>query len=259
MKNIIKMTKEEFNNVIKNKKILGAGSEGPAYYLGNNIVLKHINEESYKSLRCDEDNTYTIENIIKFHNINSKNYYFPKAIICINEDIEAYIMKRCPGYNLTYINSLTINLRNLKDAISRFNKDTLYISNKHIKGYDMYFNYMYDNENFGAIDTVDYSYSDEDERSIYKFNIGCFNDEFLQLLIEKYFLYFIKQDSLLNDIYNSIKANEILDLNEFISPFRKKINEYLDKDIMYLGEAKKIARKNEEYGYPNSPTYSLKK
>lgn len=260
MKKIERLTKKEFQSLIGNKKPIGnASSESVVYKLDNDIILKDLKDESLLEFMSPEDMIYTEEQLLSFADVKSKGYYFVKGIIYVDDELEACTMKRCYGYVLNYIDSLSINLLNLITGIDVFNKETLYISKQHIKGFDMQSNFMYDGLRFGAIDTIHYYRSDECEDKIYNFNINCFNDEVASFLVDLYFNEFVKQNKELNETYIAVKKGDLNNLNEFISIFRRKLSEYCGKNITYLSEAKDVIKENNNPIYPGCPIYSLSK
>ena len=251
MENKIITSKDELDGLILEKRPIDSGSEGDVYYLDNKTVLKVFNE-----IIDSED--YDVDCLLKFSNVKNDSYYFAKLAYIINNVIAAYTMDRCNGYNLTKINPLSIKFDDLLSAYIKFEKDTKLISNIHIKGFDMMFNFMYDGKKFGAIDTIYYYTSDEDENDIYKSNICTFNNELAQLLVDGNFSKFIKHDHILNELYNMIIKNKFVDFKQFITLFRKKLSEYCDKEIIYLDDASKAIVPNNSK-YPNMTIYSLSK
>lgn len=258
MNKILRLTNDEFNSFIRGKKVLGTGSEGPVYDLNNGFALKHLKDPIIMELQINAENNYEELDLLQFSDISSKCYYFPVQLIYVDDEIEAHISRKCNGYNICLLDANSINLKKLSKAIKEFNEDTLLISNKGITGYDMRYNFLYDGNSFGAVDTTFYYYSDNDPDLIYKSNIASFNDDVSSLLVEKNFMHFINQSPKLLELYNAIKHQELLDLNEFLYQFRQELSLYVDKDVTYLSDAKKVARKNYKVIYPNTPKYFLK-
>lgn len=142
-------------------------------------------------------------------------------------------------------------------AINRFDKETLKISQNHVKGFDMRYNFMYDGVNFGAIDTNEYDFSKSAENDIYLHNIKCFNEEAASFLVDFYFYEFVSQDLELFTMYKAILDGESTDLIGFVKLFKTKLSEYCGKRITYLSDAKKAVRKNKNPKYQVCPIYSL--
>lgn len=251
MKKIIETTENELNKLISGKKSIDSGSEGDVYILNNKTVLKKFNE-----IINPED--YDCDDLLKYSDVENDSYYFAKKAFIIDGVVKAYTMDRCNGYNLTKINPLTIRFDDLSNAYHVFLKDTKLVSNMHIKGFDMMFNFMYDGKKFGAIDTIYYYTSDEDEKNIYESNISTFNNELALLLIDGKFDNFVKQDHVLNELYNMIINSKVIDISQFIDLFNKKLSEYYDKKIVYLDDAKSLIMYGKQ-SYPNVPIYSLLK
>ncbi len=260
MDRVLRLTKDQFNKLIYEGKVIGTpSSTSIVYELKNGLILKDLKDESIKEYVSEENMNYSEEQLLKFSNIDSKLYYFIKGVIYVDNELEAGIMKKCNGHLLTMIDPLSININLFTKAIDRFNKATIDISKKHIKGFDMKYNFMYDGYNFGAIDTNEYDFSNLREDEIYKSNIGYFNSEIAEFLVDFYFKKFVNQTKELNDMYNSLIGLELINVNEFIILLRKKLSEYCDKKIVYLQDAKMIAEENENLIYPLCPIYKLNK
>lgn len=260
MDKVLKLTKNEFNKLIYGGKIIKSpSSTSVVYEIGNGLILKDLKDESIKEYVSEEDMNYSEEQLLKFSDINSKLYYFIKGVIYVDNELEAGIMKKCEGHLLTMIDPLSVNITLLTKAVNRFNKATIDISKKHIKGFDMKYNFMYDGYNFGAIDTNEYDFSNLSEDEIYKSNIGYFNSEIAEFLVDFYFKKFVNQTKELNDMYNSLIGLELINVNEFIILLGKKLSEYCDKKVIYLEDAKMIAEENENLVYPLCPIYRLRK
>lgn len=251
MEKILNVSEEELEHLTRKITPFDSGSEGDVYILNNEIVLKKFND-----LVSPSD--YDCNLLLKYSDIENKSYYFTKNIFLVNNLIRAYTMKKCPGYNLTKINPLTINLNKLLKAYIAFEKDTKSISNMHIKGYDMMFNFMYDGNSFGAIDTIHYYNSEEDYKDVFDSNICAFNNEVALLLIDGLFENFIKQDSNLSELYDMAIKNKAFNLTLFITLFKEKLSEYCGKEIKYLDDARK-AIKISNPSYPRISQYSVSK
>lgn len=260
MDKINRLSKEEFDLLIGGRKPIGSTSgESIVYKISDGIILKLLKSEALKYFKDFSGIDYTEDQLLKFSCIKSRYYYFINGVIYVDGELLACLMRECSGYSLNFIDPLSINLTNLLSAVYRFNKATLAISKKHIKGFDMQSNYMYDGINFGAIDTIHYDYSDSDVNDIYRFNITCFNDELSYLLTDFYFNDFIDSDYLLMEMINSIRNGELIDISLFIKQFRKKLEEYSGRRIVYLSDAKEAIRENDSPIYPGCPIYKVKK
>lgn len=259
MEKIQRLTTDEFNKLIKSKRIIGNNSsESIVYKLKDNIILKDLRANALYNFKHPDEMIYTEEQLLRFSDIKSLYYYFVQGVIYVEDYIRACLMYECNGFVVNEIDALSINLTNIIKAINRFSRETLNISKKGIKGFDMKSNFMYDGKNFGAIDTIHYYFSDEDENSIYKSNINYFNDDVITLLVDFYFMDFVKQNKVLNEMYLSIKNGELITLNDFINEFRKKLSEYCGRKIVYLEDAEEAIRENLDTVEPFCPVYSLR-
>lgn len=252
------MPKEEFEILLSKINQIGeASSESIIYDLNNDFILKDLKDESLAYFKSPEDMIYTEEQLLRFSDIDVDSYYFGKSVIYVDDDLRCLIMKKCKGFVLNYIDPLSVKISSLLTASSKFSKDTLSISEKHILGYDMQSNFMYDGNRFGAIDTIHYDFSDMNEDKIFKSNIKYFNDEVAGFLVDLYFERFVKQDNKLNEAYIAVKNGELTNLNQFILLLEKKLSEHCDKKIIYLSDAKEVAQENDNPTYPCCPIYSL--
>lgn len=259
MEKVLRLTKKEFDDFLKFKKIIGdTSSESIVYKLDNHTILKDLKAEALYEFKSPDEMIYTENDLLKFSDVKSQYYYFVKKVIYVDDDLRACTMDMCNGFVLNVIDALSISLTTIIKSINRFYKETEKISCMGIKGYDMKSNFMYDGINFGAIDTIHYYFSDENEDDIYKSNISYFNDDVVTLLVDFYFMNFVKQNKLLNEMYKSIKSGELIDINGFITILRKELSEYCAKNIIYLSDAKDVVVENINTTEPFCPVYSLK-
>lgn len=249
MEKILNVSEEELDRLTRRIVPFDSGSEGDVYILNNKMVLKKFND-----LVSPSD--YDCNLLLKYSDIENESYYFTKNVFLVNGLIKAYTMKKCPGYNLTRINPLTISLNELLKAYTTFEKDTKSISDMHIKGYDMMFNFMYDGNRFGAIDTIHYYTSKEDSKNIFDSNICAFNNEVALLLVDGFFENFVKQDSNLHELYEMAIKNKAFNLTLFITLFKERLSEYCGKEVKYLDDARK-ALKISKTSYPRTMQYSV--
>ncbi len=259
MNKINKLNKNDFNNLLKNLVKIGAGSESVVYRLNKNFILKDLMDESLMEVMHEDNVIYKEKDILKFSNIDTKSYFFTKGIIYVDDDLRCCIMNKCNGYVVNYIDPLSIKIPSLLNAIDSFTEDTKKISKMHILGYDMLYNFMFDGISFGAIDTIHYNLSDKDENKIFNHNISYFNEEISEFITELYFEDFVTQDKELNEMYVLLKDGEFNNLNTYVKSFAKKLSEYCNKDIIYLSDASKAIKENDDMTYPCCPIYKLKK
>lgn len=260
MDKITRLSKNEFNNLLRKAKRIGeASSESIIYDLRNGFILKDLMDESLLYFKSPEEMIYKEEDLLRFSDVDVKSYYFTKSVMYVDNDLRCAIMRKCNGYVVNYIDPLSVTLSLLLKAIDDFTEDTKEISKQHILGYDMLSNFMFDGVKFGAIDTIHYSFSDKDENKIFNHNISYFNEEVARFITELYFKKFVLQDKELSEMYNSIETGEFKDLKNYAKTFAKKLSEYCDKDIIYLSDASKAIKENDDMTYPCCPIYKLKK
>lgn len=259
MNKITRLSKNEFETLLTSSVEIGRGSESIVYDLKNGFVLKDLMDNELMRIKAKEDVVYKEDDLLKFSDVNVKSYFFTKGVVYSDKDLRGCILKKCDGYELTYIDPLSVNLSLLLSAIDKFIKDTKLISDKHILTYDMPCNIMFNGVSFGAIDTIHYNFSDDDEQKIFNKNINCFNLEVLDFLTDLYFKNFVIQNKELNETYKAFKNGEYTNLVAYIKLLIKKLSEYCDKKIIYLRDADKAIMENLDPSYPAYPIHKLKK
>lgn len=71
------------------------------------------------------------------------------------------------------------------------------------------------------------------------------DQELMLFLIDDYFDTFVQDDNLLKEMYMEYEVRGV----DFLRVFKKKLSEYMNKDITKLNEAKALVKKN------NKPIY----
>ena len=99
------------------------------------------------------------------------------------------------------------------------------------------YNIMYKNGRLYVVDTLEYGIN----KTSYENNRACIDNEIMLFLVDDYFDYFVKDNLLLNEMYMDYNVSSL----EFLKEFRKKLSEYLDKDITKLNDAKSLVKKSE--------------
>lgn len=212
---------------------LGNGSQGRCYYDMKNKVCFKILEQFFDD-DMDFYVKYDYDEFVKFNYINNNTYIFGNNNILVNGDVVGYTMEYFKGKMLCDINPLLINLDMFCNGISNVYNDNIILSYNGICSYDVLYNVMYNKGMFKIIDTCEYSFSDKDYDSIRKINDNNFNYAVMMFLIDGYFNEFISSYSYLSDMY----LNDCVDVRDFITVFRKYLNEYMGRDINRLGYAK---------------------
>lgn len=250
MDKIIKISDLELEKFRRRGKEIGFGSEGTAYDLKDESVLKIIDEY--------EDESYDADYILRFSDVENDSYYFAKKVYMVGEYVRAYISKKCPGYNLFDLEPAFLNINDILDSYDYFYNDTNLLSSQGIMAFDMMYNTLYDGKRFGVIDTLWYEKSTLDKDKIMNNNISGFNLELAYLLIDGRFEVFVNQYPELKELYNAIQHCEVVDMKEFVKLLVFELSEYCDNEITYLKEAEKAVRKSEAKYY-STPHIILKK
>ena len=214
---------------------LGYGSQGITYHdkkLNKAIKVYHeVFDDEMSYLTKNKEET------LKFNQAVNNTYIFPDDVLMLNDKIVGYTSKFVSGKNLQYINPLTININNLMQSLKQVKEDTKLISENKIKSYDVMYNIMYKNGRLYVVDTLEYGIN----KTSYENNRACIDNEIMLFLVDDYFDYFVKDNLLLNEMYMDYNVSSL----EFLKEFRKKLSEYLDKDITKLNDAKSLVKKSE--------------
>lgn len=225
----------ELDKYLKKLNYIGEGSQGVCF-IDNNIVIKIFHDYF-----DNETTTYQKEDILKFSNIKNNTFLWPIEVISLNNKVIGYTTEYKNAKNLYEINPLTINLNALDRALQRVEKDLIIITDNEVCLYDVLYNILYKDNKIYIIDTLDYSYRKveyQENRYIVDLAIKLF-------LVDNYFDYFVKNNKLLMDMY----LDKCVSGREFLIKFRKCLEEYLEKDINKLSQAKRLVRSNANCKY----------
>lgn len=163
---IIKKNTDILDNLEDKKgKLIGEGSEGVAFLLSNNKVLKYIKETA-------ED--YKAKDIITTDDVNIEGFLFPDKLYILNNQVKAYeskyvqdiftIESNCAarGYFIADETYDKVDFKKLYKAYLVLQKEVLELSKKHILMDDLLYNLLFDGEKLYAIDTLGYKKVKED-------------------------------------------------------------------------------------------------
>lgn len=214
----------EFNRYISKMYFIGEGSQGKCY-LDNGLVYK---------IFYDYDSGYKEDDIIRFSDVINSTVIWPKDIIIVNNKIVGYISKYCNADNLYKIDPLGVNLDILESSIDKVYKDIDIITNKDVRMYDVRYNILYNNK-FYIIDTLEYGNRFVDIID----NRDGFDKEIMLFLVDNYFNDFVSSNKILNEMYMEYGVSSL----SFLKEFRNSLSEYLDRDIVYLRDAKKLVKR----------------
>lgn len=138
--------------------------------------------------------------------------------------------------NLFQIDPLSVSLNALEKGLTNIFKDIKIITDNNVTLYDVIYNIMYKNGRLYVVDTLEYGIN----KTSYEDNRACIDNEIMLFLVDDYFDYFVKDNLLLNEMYMDYNVSSL----EFLKEFRKKLSEYLDKDITKLNDAKSLVKKS---------------
>ena len=231
------LSRENFDTYLRGLKYLGQGCQGVCYLnTRNNTVYKVFNDYF-----DEEDAGYTEDFLLRFSNIKNSTFIWPNNVIKVSGTIVGYTMPYRRARNLCNINPLLVNLDKLEEATVKAEKDVKILTDNGIRLYDVRYNILYTNGEMYVIDTLDYG----NRKVSYEENRMAIDDELMLFLVDNYFDDFIANDKLLNAMYREFEVRGV----DFLKVFRKKLSEYLGKDITNLNEVKHLVRKNNSHIY----------
>lgn len=233
-------TSDEFNSLWNGLKPLGSLSEGECKRLNNNMAIKLLNNIN-EDINCEEY-------FLKFRDLEMKTYIFAKKVFYVDNILRGYISKYFNGENLSFIDRNKINFDELKNACKEVYEDNHNLSRNGIQTYDVPFNIMYKRSHFGIVDTCEYTYTNKDSSILYKENCKTFNSAILEFLVKSTFYKFIKSSKELSKGYQEAKHEE--DITLYIELLKNKLSEYLDFEVKYIRDAKKLISTSEDCLYP---------
>lgn len=228
--------KRIFDLYLKSLNIIGVGSQGVIYYdKTKNICIKVFHEYFDNEI---EDNR---DDILRFSHINNKTFIWPKDVVTVQGVTVGYTTNYIKANNLYKQDPLEINLNQFISAVKKTNNDIKKLTNNNIRIYDIMYNILYARSNFYVVDTDEYS------NNQVKFidNAQGFNKEIKLFLVNGYFDYFVKQNRLLNKMYEDKDA----DILEFINLFKSSLQEVNDKEITKLKDARKLIKRASAHTY----------
>lgn len=231
------INRRHFNDYLKGLHYIGQGSQGICYLRKEDNTVFKIFHDYFDY----EDPGYTSEDILKFSYIDNNTFLWPKDVIKVSNTIIGYTMPYKKNKNLYQINPLLVNLNNLEQGAISAEKDIKLLTDEGIKLYDVRYNILYSKGKINIIDTLDYT-----RRNVtYEENRMPLDQELMLFLIDDYFDTFVQDDNLLKEMYMEYEVRGV----DFLRVFKKKLSEYMNKDITKLNEAKALVKKN------NKPIY----
>ena len=230
--------KNNFDLYLKRLFFLGMGSQGMCYLDKKNIIVYKI----FHGYFDDEDEGYTVDDILKFSGIRNNTFIWPSDVVCVNDRIIGYTMPYVASENLCDTDLLSTNLNLLEKAIDKSYCDIEILTKNNVCLYDVMYNILYSNGKINVIDTMEYSYGN----TSLKKNIAVFDAEIRYFLVDNYFDEFVNNDILLREMYHDKKNVTSL---EFLRMFRSKLSEYIGTDVDKLEKAKKLVMKLDDPYY----------
>lgn len=216
---------------------LAGGSQGVCYVDKN---FKKVYKFYYSYLEFDEI-LYTKEEILKFYNIKSSTFLFPKEVILLNNNVIGDVTPYRHARNLCNLNPLNIRLDRLMKLLVIALKEIEYISRKQVNTFDVMYNTLLGNKLY-IVDTLEYSINDRDYEAILSDNMKYFNLGIMYFLVDGLFDGVVSQNTKLKEMYD-LRGRDISIL-EFIIELKKYLERILGHEITYLRDAKDLKDQN---------------
>lgn len=230
--------KNNFDLYLKRLFFLGMGSQGICYLDKKNKIVYKI----FHGYFDDEDEGYTVDDILKFSGIRNNTFIWPSDVVYANGRIIGYTMPYVSSVNLCDTDLLSTNLNLLEKAIDKSYCDIEMLTKNNVCLYDVMYNILYSNGKINVIDSMEYNFGN----ASLKENMAAFDAEIRYFLVDNYFDEFVNNDILLREMYHDNKNVTSL---EFLRMFRNKLSEYIGTDIDKLEKAKKLVMKLDDPYY----------
>ena len=230
--------KNNFDLYLKRLFFLGMGSQGMCYLDKKNKIVYKI----FHGYFDDEDEGYTVDDILKFSGIRNNTFIWPNDVVYANGRIIGYTMPYVASVNLCNTDLLSTNLNLLEKAIDKSYCDIEILTKNNVCLYDVMYNILYSNGKINVIDSMEYNFGN----ASLKENMAAFDAEIRYFLVDNYFDEFVNNDILLREMYHDKKNVTSL---EFLRMFRNKLSEYIGTDIDKLEKAKKLVMKLDDPYY----------
>lgn len=232
-------TKKEFLIYLSYLKVIGLGSQGVVYFDRRSNKVFKVFHQFFEDYDEDFYVKYTDKELLRFSSVDNNTFVWACDVVYVCDEVVGYISNYVKANSLYKQNPLEINLDSFNSSILKSKEDIKIISNNGIKTYDVMYNILYNDNVFKVIDYDEYSYSDIDSNTLYRINCDNFNYEVMYFLIDNYFDEFISSYKDLKEMY----AGSDVDINEFITLFRKYLSEVVGKEIITLYDARKCLNK----------------
>ena len=230
--------KNNFDLYLNRLFFLGMGSQGICYLDKKNKIVYKI----FHGYFDDEDEGYTVDDILKFSGIKNNTFIWPSDVVYANGRIIGYTMPYVSSVNLCNTDLLSTNLNLLEKAIDKSYCDIEILTKNNVCLYDVMYNILYSNGKINVIDSMEYNFGN----ASLKENMAAFDAEIRYFLVDNYFDEFVNNDILLREMYHDKKNVTSL---EFLRMFRNKLSEYIGTDIDKLEKAKKLVMKLDDPYY----------
>lgn len=231
------ISRDILNSYLSGLKFIGQGSQGMCFLRESDKKVIKIFNEYFDNEECG----YSADFLLRFSGIKNGTFLWPKDVIYINGEVVGYTSSYRKANNLCDINPLSVNLDSLEKAVNRTEKDVKIVTDSGVKLYDVRYNILYARGRMYVIDTLEYS----DRCVSFRENMKNIDEEVMLFLVDNFFNDFVNNDKLLKEMYMGKDVSSVL----FLKEFRKKLSEYIGKEINKLDACKKIVKRKGSKAY----------
>ena len=231
------ISRESFNNYLKTLKFIGQGSQGMCFLRESDRTVIKVFNEYFDNEKCG----YSEEFLLRFSGIKNDTFLWPKDVILVDREVVGYTSSYRKANNLCDINPLSVNLDSLEKAVNKTEKDVKIVTDNGVKLYDVRYNILYNMGRMYVIDTLEYS-----DRSVsFRENMRNIDEEVMLFLVDGFFNDFVNNDRILKEMYRDKDVSSVL----FLKEFRKKLGEYIGREIIKLDTCKGIVKRRGSKAY----------
>ncbi len=231
------ISRKSFDSYLQTLKFIGQGSQGMCFLRESDRTVIKVFNEYFDNEKCG----YSEEFLLRFSGIKNGTFLWPKDVILVDGEVVGYTSSYRKANNLCDINPLSVNLDSLEKAVNKAEKDVKIVTDNGVKLYDVRYNILYNMGRMYVIDTLEYY-----DRSVsFRENMRNIDEEVMLFLVDDFFNDFVNNDGILKEMYMDKDVSSVL----FLKEFRKKLGEYMGREIIKLDTCKGIVKRRGSKAY----------
>ena len=220
-----------FNCYLRSLRFIGQGSQGMCFLRESDKTVIKVFNEYFDNEKCG----YSEDFLLRFSGIKNGSFLWPRDVILVNGEVVGYTSSYRKASNLCDINPLSANLDSLERAVTRIERDVKVVTDSGVKLYDVRYNILYNRGRMYVIDTLEYM----DRRVSFRENMNNIDEEVMLFLVDGFFDDFVNKDLFLKEMYMGKDVSSVL----FLKEFRKRLGEYMGREIVKLDTCKGIVKR----------------